>query len=337
MMGERFEAIVDIRGLSLEFPTYSGPVKALSDISLEVFDGEIVGLVGESGCGKSVTAMALMRLLPEGRYRVTGGSIHLLGRDLLTMPERELQELRGGLVSMIFQEPMNALNPTIRIGRQLIQVIRRHRDLDKRKAGDIAERLLNDMQIPEARRVMDNFPFELSGGMRQRVLIAMAFSCEPRLLIADEPTTALDVTVQAQVLTLVKRKALETGTAVLFISHNMAVVSQLCDRMYVMYAGKIVETGRTSVVLRSPRHPYSDALLRSLPERGTRKRALATIPGTVPTLLKPPEGCVFEERCPEAHPRCGRPPPFFQADGDDGHLSACWLYAPEDAAEEAEA
>ena len=337
MTGARRDAILEIRDLSLEFPTYRGPVKALSDVSLDVMDGEIVGLVGESGCGKSVTAMALMRLLPEGRYRVTGGRVRLLGRDPLTMPERELQALRGGLVSMIFQEPMNALNPTIRIGRQLVQVIRRHQDIGPREAREVAERLLHDMQIPEARRVMDNFPFELSGGMRQRVLIAMAFSCQPRLLIADEPTTALDVTVQAQVLTLVKRKALETGTAVLFISHNMAVISQLCDRIYVMYAGKIVEAGRTPAVLRTPRHPYTSALLRSLPERGARKRALATIPGTVPNLLHPPRGCVFEERCPEAHARCRKPPPSSWADGDEKHLAACWLYAPEDAAEEAEA
>jgi glutathione transport system ATP-binding protein len=206
MTGEPRESIVEVRELSLEFPTYRGPVKALSSVSLDVFDGEIVGLVGESGCGKSVTAMALMRLLPEGRYRVTGGRIRLLGRDPLGMPERALQELRGRLVSMIFQEPMNALNPTIRIGRQLVQVIRRHRDIGVREARDVAERLLHDMQLPEARRLMDNFPFELSGGMRQRVLIALAFSCEPRLLIADEPTTALDVTVQAQVLTLVIRR-----------------------------------------------------------------------------------------------------------------------------------
>ena len=333
------QAVVEVRNLTLEFDTYRGPVRALNDISFDIFDGEIVGMVGESGCGKSVTSMALTRLLPEGRYRIASGHMRVFGRDPQAMSDGELQEMRGSLVSNIFQEPMNALNPTIRIGDQLVQVIRRHQSIGDREAKKLAEQLLDDMQIPESRRVMANYPFELSGGMRQRVLIAMAFSCNPRLLIADEPTTALDVTVQAQVLTLIKRKAMDSGTAVLFITHDMAVVSQLCDRLYVMYAGKIVESGITGNVLKFPRHPYTEALLRSLPERGEPKRPLAAIPGTVPGLLSLPSGCLFSPRCDKVRRACEAPPPTFPSPGpepgDEDRQAACWLYDPNAAPTEA--
>jgi len=319
--------VLEIRDLALEFPTYRGNVGALAGVSLDVYDGEIVGLVGESGCGKSVTAMTSIKLLEERQYRITGGSVKLLGEDVLAKSDREMQRIRGNVVSMIFQEPMNALNPTLRVGRQLTQIIRLHQDLSRQAARQLAEQLLLDMRIPDAPRIMNRYPFELSGGMRQRVMIALAFSCNPRLLIADEPTTALDVTIQAQVLHLLREKARKTNTAVLFITHDLAVVSQLCDRTYVMYAGTIVESGRTRDVLEKPKHPYSKALLQSLPERAERKTTLASIPGTVPNLVDPPAGCRFHPRCPEAHERCLQQPKLFEIEGEPGRRSACWLHA----------
>ena len=316
------EPLLDISGLSLEFPTFRGAVHALTDVSLSVDPGEIVGLVGESGCGKSVTTMAATRLLPEGRYRVTAGSIRLFGRDVMAMTQRELQEVRGRQVSTIFQEPMNALNPTLRIGRQIVEVIRRHHSTTKARAAERAQELLADMQIADPAAVMRAYPFELSGGMRQRVLIAMAFSCNPRLIIADEPTTALDVTVQALILQLIRGRARKTGTAVVFISHDMAVVSQLCDRLAVMYAGRVVERGATAEVLRRPQHPYTRALLRCLPERAAHKAPLEAIPGTVPSLIQPPAGCLYRLRCREAAEACGAVPPLFEP--APRHDVACW-------------
>src|SRR6185437_915322 len=255
----------------------------------------------------------------------TGGSIHVLGRDMLAASEREMEEVRGKLVSMVFQEPMNALNPTIRIGRQITEVIHRHERVSAAAAEARAEGLLAEMQVPDARRVMGNYPFELSGGMRQRVLLAMAFSCNPKVLIADEPTTALDVTIQAQVLSLLKERAKERGTAVLFITHDLAVVAQLCERVYVMYAGHIVEEGPTAAVLRRPAHPYTAALLRSLPELGRPKQPLAAIAGTVPDLAHPPAGCAFRPRCAAAHARCAEAPPLFAVREGPGQRAACWL------------
>ena len=322
-------AVVKIEDLHLTFPVYRGSVHALCGIALEVRAGEIVGLVGESGCGKSVTAMTAIRLLPPGAYRVDAGRVVVLGHDVLALDEPALQEVRGDDVAMVFQEPMNALNPTMRVGRQMTQVMREHQDVSHDEALRQAERLLADMQIADPARVLRNYPHELSGGMRQRVLIAMAFSCNPRVLIADEPTTALDVTIQAQVLGLLKAKAEQTGASVLFITHDMAVVAQLCDRVYVMYAGRIVESGATADVLRRPQHPYTQALLRSLPELATPKQPLPSIAGTVPSLLEPPAGCHFRDRCPHAHARCLEHPPAFQEPGASAeHRAACWLLEP---------
>jgi peptide/nickel transport system ATP-binding protein len=318
-------AVVAVEDLALEFPTYRGVIPALAGISLEVAPGEIVGLVGESGSGKSVTAMSVIRLLPEGVMRVRQGQIRLLGRDVLGASEAGLQDMRGRLASMIFQEPMNALNPTIRIGRQIIQVIRQHEPVGAAEAAARAERLLTEMQVQDAPRVMRNFPFELSGGMRQRVLIAMAFACNPKLLIADEPTTALDVTVQAQVLALLRERARERGTSVLFITHDLAVVAQLCNRVYVMYAGRIVEQGATGAVLNHPLHPYTQALLRSLPEAARPKQPLAAIPGTAASPADALAGCAFRPRCAFAHERCTTLPPLLGDPADASRLAACWL------------
>jgi peptide/nickel transport system ATP-binding protein len=319
--------IVDISGFTLDFPTYRGRVHALTDVTLAVREGEITGLVGESGCGKSVASMSIIRLLPPGSTEVMSGTIRLRGHDISRASEREMEGVRGKLVSMVFQEPMSALNPTIRIGRQITQVIRRHETVSVAEATARAEVLLTEMQVPDARRIMRNYPFELSGGMRQRVLLAMAFSCNPAMLIADEPTTALDVTVQAQVLMLLRERARQRGTSVLFITHDLAVVAQLCDSVYVMYAGHIVEEGPTRAVLRHPAHPYTRALLRSLPELGRPKQALASIPGNVPDLAHPPAGCAFRPRCGSAHDACTAVPDLFAAPNDADQRAACWLLA----------
>jgi peptide/nickel transport system ATP-binding protein len=325
--------IVAISGLTLDFPTYRGRVHALTDVTLAVREGEITGLVGESGCGKSVASMSIIRLLPPGSTEVMSGTIRLRGHDISRASEREMEGVRGKLVSMVFQEPMSALNPTIRIGRQITQVIRRHETVSLAEATSRAEALLTEMQVPDASRIMRNYPFELSGGMRQRVLLAVAFSCNPAMLIADEPTTALDVTVQAQVLMLLKERARQRGTSVLFITHDLAVVAQLCDSVYVMYAGHIVEEGPTRAVLRHPAHPYTRALLRSLPELGHPKQALAAISGNVPDLAHPPAGCAFRPRCAAAHDACRAVPDLFPAPDDAGHRAACWLL-PEGASAE---
>jgi len=316
--------VLDIRDLSLEFPVFGGAVRALNGVSLRVMPGETVGVVGESGSGKSVTAMAALRLLPAGGYRVTGGSLRLMGEDVLAAPEARMRRWRGRRAAMIFQETMTALNPTRRVGDQLSGVLRTHHALDRRQARDRAEALLRDMMIPDPAQVLRAYPFELSGGMRQRVMVAMAFSCDPTLLIADEPTTALDVTVQRQVLQLLRGKARERGAAILFITHDMAVVSQCCDRVYVMYAGTVVEQGPTARVLGAPRHPYTRGLLDGLPERAPPGVPLAAIPGQVPDMRSPPAGCVFADRCARADAQCRQAPPLRPAPDDPGRRLACW-------------
>ncbi|WP_273854569.1 ABC transporter ATP-binding protein [Serratia liquefaciens] len=316
--------VLSIDELQLEFPVYGGSVKALNRVSLQVKAGEIVGVVGESGSGKSVTAMMTLRLLEEEGYRVTGGSLEMLGTDVLNASERQMRQLRGARVSMIFQEPMSALNPTRKIGRQMCEVIRLHQRLSASAARDKAIQLLQEMQIADAQRVMERYPFELSGGMRQRVLIAMAFSCEPELIIADEPTTALDVTVQRQVLRLLQQKARASGTAVLFITHDMAVVSQLCDRVYVMYAGHVIESGATAKVIEHPSHPYSIGLLLAAPERAEPRSLLQAIPGTVPNLSALPPGCAFSNRCRHADAQCRHTPRLTPLVAEPSQRVACW-------------
>lgn len=315
------QRILTLDNVSLSFPAWQGEVQVLNNISLHINRGEIVGVVGESGSGKSVTAMLSMRLLPPGSYRIRSGSVTLNAHDMLNAPETTLRELRGDKAAMIFQEPMTALNPTRRIGKQMVDVIRQHRPLSAREAHIRAAALLRDMQIADPQQVLERYPFELSGGMRQRVMIAIAFSCDPDLLIADEPTTALDVTVQRQVLRLLKQKAQATGTAVLFISHDIAVVSQICDRVYVMYAGSVVESGATRELLQHPRHPYSIGLMNSAPDNTEPRALLRSIPGTVPNLSQLPAGCAFRERCFAAGEACGVTPPLRLV--DQQHV-ACW-------------
>ncbi len=317
------DRILTIENLRLSFPVFQGEINVLNNVSMHINRGEIVGVVGESGSGKSVTAMLSMRLIPQHTYRVNSGRLELAGKDVLNASETEMRQMRGNKVAMIFQEPMTALNPTRRIGKQMVDVLRQHRPLSVSEARERAGTLLKDMQIADPENVMQRYPFELSGGMRQRVMIALAFSCEPDLLIADEPTTALDVTVQRQVLRLLKEKAASTGTAVLFISHDMAVVSQVCDRLYVMYAGSVIESGSTESVLTQPSHPYSAGLLECSPDRGKPRAELASIPGTVPNLANLPAGCAFRERCFAAGDACGRAP-SLRPSGHVDRQVACW-------------
>ncbi|MFJ3412948.1 ABC transporter ATP-binding protein [Pseudomonas protegens] len=324
-------AVLNIDNLSLEFPAYRSNVQALNGVSLHVNPGEIVGVVGESGSGKSVTAMLSLRLLPERSYRITSGSLSLLGRDMLATPEKQLLQIRGRDAAMIFQEPMTALNPTRRIGRQMLDVIIHHQRLSQEQARAKAIDLLRDMHIADPEQVLQAYPFELSGGMRQRVMIALAFSCDPQLLIADEPTTALDVTVQRQVLLLLREKARQRGTAILLITHDMAVVSQFCDRVYVMYTGAVVEQGSTAQVMLDPQHPYTRGLLSGLPEQVRPGEPLLTILGQVPNLAHLPGGCTFRERCSQAMAVCAQRPPLHSINASQQHKSACWLAAPESA------
>lgn len=315
--------LITFRQLSVSFAAEKQRVRAVQEVSFAIHAGQTVGIVGESGCGKSVTAMALMGLLPPQAARIDSGEILFDGQDLLRLKANPMADLRGNQLAMIFQEPMTALNPTRRIGLQMMDVIRHHQPISRREARAKAIDLLEEMQIPDAVEVMSRYPFELSGGMRQRVMIALAFSCEPQLIIADEPTTALDVTVQLQVLRLLKHKARASGTAVLFISHDMAVVSQLCDSVYVMYAGSVIESGVTADVIHHPRHPYTIGLLQCAPEHGVPRQLLPAIPGTVPNLTHLPDGCAFRDRCYAAGAQCENVP-ALTACGDNNQRCACW-------------
>lgn len=321
--------VLDIDNLHIEFPIYKGSVRALNGVSVRVQPGEIVGIVGESGSGKSVTAMMSMRLIPPHSYVVRQGSIRKSGKSLLDATEREMRHIRGKDMAMIFQEPMTALNPTMKVGRQITDVILRHTPLSAKLARERAIGLLRDMHIADPVQVFDAYPFELSGGMRQRIMIALAFSCEPSLLIADEPTTALDVTVQKQVLMLLRERARKTGTAILLITHDMAVVSQFCERVYVMYAGGVVEQGTTREVIDAATHPYTRGLLGGLPENAVPGAPLQAIVGQVPNLANLPEGCAFRNRCELQGEPCSKVPPLMPVVPGAGHTAACWMTVQE--------
>ncbi|MFA5704377.1 MAG: ABC transporter ATP-binding protein [Advenella sp.] len=328
--GQTDELVLSVENLHIEFPVYKGAVKALNGVNLQVAAGEIVGLVGESGSGKSVCAMMGMRLIPSDSYRVTRGTIRQSGKDVLKMTEKEMRSIRGREVSMIFQEPMTALNPVMKVGKQIINVILQHQPISKAKAREKTLGLLRDMYIADPERVFDSYPFELSGGMRQRIMIALAFSCEPKLLIADEPTTALDVTVQKQVLLLLRERARQTGTAILLITHDMAVVSQFCERVYVMYAGSVVEDGWTRDVMSHPQHPYTQGLLAGLPENVQPGAPLKTIGGQVPDLAQLPACCSFMNRCERKEYICRNVPDLLPLTSDPSHKVACWIVQEED-------
>jgi oligopeptide/dipeptide ABC transporter ATP-binding protein len=322
------EPLLSIRDLSVSFAAEGGRLLAVDRVSFDVPKGRAVALVGESGCGKSVTAAAVMRLLPEPPARLDGGQIRFDGQDLLTLPERAMRAVRGGRIGMVFQEPMTSLNPVYTVGYQIAEAIRLHRDVSRREARRLAIEGLAKVGLPEPARRVDSYPHELSGGMRQRVLIAIALACSPALLIADEPTTALDATVQAQILELIASRRREEGMSLLLIAHDLALVGEVADEIVVLYAGVVVERGPARAVLGSPAHPYTRALLQSLPPRlhrvrGQPGRKLPTIEGSLPDLRRPPPGCRFHDRCPEVVDRCRTEAPALLAAGDA--LSRCHL------------
>ena len=315
--------LLEIKDLTVQFDTEVGPLTAVNGVSLSVHEGEVLGVVGESGCGKSVTAMSILRLIPRPPGRFVNGEIVFKGRDLLSVPINELRHIRGKDIGMIFQEPMTALSPLKRVGRQMVESLRMHdSDLSKTQAWDTAIRWLDRVGIPEPAERMHNYPFQLSGGMRQRVMIAMALMMHPALIIADEPTTALDVTIQAQVFDLITGMKAD-DTAMLLITHNMGVIWELCDRVIVMYASRIVEEGSKEDLFREPRHPYTRGLLRAMPQLDADVEHLEAIEGQVPSPLHYPPGCNFYERCPLAIERCRTAePPLEQM--ADGRLVACF-------------
>jgi len=301
----RPEPLLSVRNLSIEFNTERGVVRAVDDVSFDVAPGETLGVVGESGCGKTVTALALMRLIPSPPGRVVSGSIRLAGRDILAMSEKDMRDIRGSEVSMIFQEPMTALNPVFTIGNQMIDVIRRHEALDRKSAKQRALEMLERVGIPIPDKRISEYPHELSGGMRQRVMIAMALSCGPKLLIADEPTTALDVTTQAQVMEQIVKLQEDFGMAVMLITHDLGVIAESCRRALVMYCGQMIEDAAIEQLFAQPQHPYTQGLLRSIPRiREQKLESLPVIEGTVPDLLHLPAGCRFADRCPRATTDC---------------------------------
>jgi peptide/nickel transport system ATP-binding protein len=316
--------VLQIEELTLGFKTHDRVLPALTGVSFAVGEREIVGVVGESGCGKTITALAVMGLLPEHSARIEAGSILFRGQDLTRLGEEDKRRMRGKDFAMIFQEPMTSLNPVLTVGDQLTEPVRLHLGLAGRDAQRHVLSILEKVGIPRSRNILDEYPHQLSGGMRQRVMIAMALSCNPRLLIADEPTTALDVTIQAQILDLLLRAKEEFGTSVLFITHDLGVVSDICDRVVVMYAGQVVETGSVDEVLEAPAHPYTQGLLRAIPRLDDPRRRLSTIPGSVPPLGHMPSGCRFRPRCPKAAALCESAPPLF---GQDGRGARCW-FAP---------
>ncbi len=297
--------LLQVSDLTVTLFTRAGPLTAVDALSLEVAAGETLAIVGESGCGKSITALALMRLLPEPPAKITGGSVRLEGRELTTLSEREMQRVRGKEVAMIFQDPMSSLNPVLTVGRQIVEAIARHDPASHRAMEARALELMRRVRIPDAERRFNDYPHQLSGGMNQRIVMAMAIACHPKLLIADEPTTALDVTIQAQILELMKDLQAETGMGLIIITHDLGVVAETADRVMVMYAGRKVEDGTVDAVFDRPLHPYTKGLLGATPSATLQPHGrLAEIPGSVPALGALPVGCAFNNRCPEAFARC---------------------------------
>lgn len=314
--------LLSVENLETTFFTKAGALKAIDGVSYSIGKGETLGIVGESGCGKSVTSFSIMRLLsPPGQ--VTGGTVNFDGKDLLKLGEEGMRRLRGNRMAMIFQEPMTALNPVLTIGTQITEQIRAHKDASKSDARRRAIELLQLVGIPSPEKRVDSFPHQLSGGMRQRAMIAMALSCDPDFLIADEPTTALDVTIQAQILDLLRELQQKTGMAMQFITHDLGVISEIADRVIVMYAGAVVEEASVDEIFKNPRHPYTRGLLRSIPKLDVVQEKLATIEGVVPALNALPKGCRFQNRCPNVVDECRATAPKLTAVAE-GHKLACF-------------
>jgi len=319
--------LLSVKNLHVRFRTYAGVVHALRGVDFELSVGEIIGIVGESGCGKSVTASAIMGIIPSPPGEVFAGQAWFEGRDLLKLSEAESRSLRGNALSMIFQDPMTSLNPVLTIGTQLTEPFTEHQSLSNTEARQRAAELLRLVGISDSETRLNQYPHQLSGGMRQRVMIAMSLACNPKLLFADEPTTALDVTVQAQILDLLKRLNLELNTAMVLITHDLGVVASICQRVLVMYAGQIVESAPVQALFSEPRHPYSLGLLQSVPNPDYKGKKLLAIEGHPPDLLLPPDGCAFLPRCRYSMQACLETPPMFSV--STGHKARCWLNHPD--------
>jgi peptide/nickel transport system ATP-binding protein len=319
--------LLEVTGLRTFFRTEAGLARAVDGVSFHVAPGEVLGIVGESGCGKSVTSLSVMQLIPRPPGEIMpGSSIRFRGEELLGAGESRLRDLRGNDIAMIFQEPMTSLNPVYTVGDQIGETLRLHRGVRKREARQRSVEMLRLVGIPNPEERADAYPHQLSGGQRQRVMIAMALSCDPDLLIADEPTTALDVTIQAQILELLAELRSRLGMAMILITHDLGVVAEVCDRVLVMYAGRIVEHGTVEQIFRDPRHPYTEGLLAAVPRLGRRQERLAVIPGSVPSPTDWPRGCRFHDRCPYAWDRCAAAEPgLLPVAGDRDRVSRCWL------------
>ncbi|MBM3530975.1 MAG: ABC transporter ATP-binding protein [Alphaproteobacteria bacterium] len=317
--------LLEIDGLRTQFLTSAGVIKAVDGISYDVNEGETIAIVGESGCGKSISALSILRLIPNPPGRIVGGSIRFRGRDLLQLSEEEIRNVRGRDIAMVFQEPMTSLNPVLTVGRQLTETLQQHLNMTREQANARAAELLGMVGIAEPERRLKQYPHHFSGGMRQRVMIAMALCCDPKLIIADEPTTALDVTIQAQILELMKDLTRRLGVALIVITHNLGIVARYADRVNVMYAGKIIESGPAAEIYRDPQHPYTLALLRSVPRMDQPRRArLDPVRGQPPDLSRLGDGCAFAPRCGFAVARCSRETPQLAPAGAPGHIAACW-------------
>ncbi|WP_373353146.1 ABC transporter ATP-binding protein [Pseudoroseicyclus sp. CXY001] len=327
-MPDGAQPVLDVRGLTVVFHTRAGSVHAVNDVSFTLQPGELLGVVGESGSGKSVTMMSLIGLLPSPPAITGPGEVHFGGRDLLQMPEPALRDVRGGEIGFVFQDPMTSLNPVFTVGMQIAEPLRRHMGLSKRAAADRAVELLELVGIPDARRRLGDYPHQFSGGMRQRVMIAIALACDPKVLIADEPTTALDVTIQAQILELMQELRERLGMAVIWITHDLGVIAGIADRVMVMYGGQVVEHAPVHELFSNPQHPYTQALLKTVPNvQGQRAKRLTVIEGQPPILLAPPAACSFRDRCPHAWELCHRAlPQRYPMAGN--HDAACFLCDP---------
>jgi len=326
-MGETDKLLLKIRNLHTYFYTDDGVAKAVDGVDLELVEGGTLGVVGESGCGKSVTALSVMRLIPDPPGKIIQGKIVFGGKDLLTLSEAEMRKIRGRSISMIFQEPMTSLNPVFQIGDQISEVLTLHEGLSKKEAWNRSIEMVKMVGIPAAERRITEYPHQLSGGMRQRVMIAMALACSPKLMIADEPTTALDVTIQAQILALINRLQREKGMSVILITHNLGVIAETAQMVAVMYAGRVVEYTDVRTLFATPQHPYTQGLLKSIPrldEDHAKKAKLEAIPGLVPSLLDLPPGCKFSNRCKYVFEKCGQEPPLEEV--STGHFVRCWLH-----------
>jgi oligopeptide transport system ATP-binding protein len=323
------EPLLSVQDLRTHFFTRAGVVRAVDGVNFDIWPGETLGIVGESGSGKSVTALSLMRLIPSPPGRIVSGRMTFQGQDLLKLNQSALRQLRGNQISMIFQDPMTSLNPVFSIGQQLTETIKAHQRVSNKSARQRSIQLLEQVGIPSAERRLSDYPHNFSGGMRQRVVIAMALACNPKLIIADEPTTALDVTIQAQILDLLRALSVEYQTAVLLITHDLGVVASLCDRIVVMYGGRVLETGTVDQIFKQARQPYTQGLLRSIPRLDQQRgEPLTPIPGSPPDMLHPPKGCPFMPRCPLAVERCINEMPPLVAVNSSSQQAACWVTNP---------